>query len=1069
MMTRDGRFWGKRGKGRKGKKDRPVISHFSLLPFFQQLAAPLSEEDVVWTTVMRNGLGRSTFKVVCITALALCAAGCPDRAAPPPSPPPRPDTREAAHDEASRGLRPLSPLSAASDYRARWAVIVGIDDYPGGESGLKPLQYAVNDARELHELLRTEFGYREPHVRYLTDGRATLPAIREAFESWLPSRDVDQADSLLVFFAGHGLVDPDTNRGYLAAIDSRTSALAQSCLAVAWLKERLARLPCRHKLVVLDACYSGSLFQRVRQSQPGPGEPAIVGAPGTRGPGGPPADDPTRGLGGAAGGDNLAYYLNRPAFLGISAGRLTPVADGSGAERHSVFTAALLDVLRERADSPREDHAFTFRQVAAEVESRVANALGSHQIPDWGRLDEGDGDFVFRPVLRRLTPREIAQRETYAKQIAQALDHWRNGDVARAKEILDQCPEGLRHWEWRYLSRLCRQERLSLREGASTVNAVALSPDGRWIAAATGRTAEPGQVFVWDAQTGDRAHTFRSHLARASAVALSPDSKRLLSAGWEGALALWQLDKGQQRWKIATGEGPVHAAVFDPVGRRVISAGEDGIVRLCDAADGRLLESLDKHEGPVRGLAVAAEAKRLISGGDDGTVLVWDLAQADAEDSTANETEPTVLSGHQDAVIGVATSRDGKYTVSIDRSGTLICWDMPAGKPRSRRQLDGASAVAVAPDAARVAVACRDQLVRLLDPASGEVVATLRGHDAPVTAAAFGAQGKLCSGDEAGTVKLWDLGDREAGALVFRGHQGWVNDVAFGPEGRLAASAGEDGRVLVWDYSTLDVVRELPGHEVAARCVAFGPGGRLLASGGADCTVKLWDLAEGAEPRTLDGCGGTVNCVAFTSDGTQVLAGSVDKTVRAWKLAPGEPGRVFSEHTHSVNGLAIRPGDGLVFSGAGSKFARTAPEWLLWDAASGETRFSLALAGDTGTVHDVAASPDGRWLASAGPDAELRVWDARYDPPRLCLQNKGDHPQRDAVTAVAFSPDGARLAAVRGARTVVLWDPLAGLPVLTLHRFDAPVTALCFSPDGNQLAAASWDKTVRVWDAAVLP
>jgi len=1014
---------------------------------------------------MRSDVGRSTGTVVCIAALVLCVTGCPDRPAQPPSPPQQPDTPEPARDAASRGLRPLSPLTAASDYRARWAVIVGIDAYPGGESGLKPLKYAVNDARELHDLLRAEFGYREANVRYLTEGRATLAAIRGAFEAWLPSQDVGQGDSLLVFFAGHGLIDAETDQGYLAAVDSRASALPESCLPVAWLKERLVRLPCRHKLVVLDTCYSGSLFQRVRQAEPGAGGPAVVApAAGTRGPGGTPVEETTRGPG-AAGGDNLAYYLNRPAFLGISAGRFTPVADGSGAQRHSVFTAALLDVLRERADSPREDHAFTFRQVAAEVETRVANALGSRQIPDWGRLDKGDGDFVFRPEIRRLTPREIAQRETYAKQIAQALDRWRNGDVARAKQMLDDCPEGLRHWEWRYLSRLCRQERLALREGTSSVNAVAISPDGRWIAAATGRTAEPGRVIVWDAKTGDRAHAFRSHLARASAVAFGPGSKRLVSAGWDGTLALWDLDEGRQRWKIAAGEGPVHAAVFDREGRRVLCAGEDGIVRLCDAADGRLLQSLRHHQGPVRSLAVAPDAKRLISSGDDRAVLVWDLTQADTDDATANETEPTVLSGHEDAVIGVAASPDGQCIASIDRGGTLVGWDVAAGKPRFRRQFDGAAGIAVAPDAVRVAVACRDQLLRLLDPSSGEIVATLRGHDAPVTSVAFGTRGQLSSGDEAGTVKLWDLGDREAGALVFRQHNGWVGDVAFGPEGRLVASAGEAGRVLVWDYSTLKVVHELPGHEVAARCVAFDPGGRLLASGGADCTVKLWALAEGGEPRTFEGFGGTVNCVAFTRDGTRVLAGSVDKSVRVWDVESGNPVTVFSEHTHSVNGLATGPEGGLVFSAAGSKFARTAPEWLIWDAGSGETRFSLAQPDDTGTVHGVAASPDGRWLASAGPDAELRVWDARYEPPRLTLRNKGDHPQRDAVTAVAFSPDGDRLAAVRGARTVVLWDPLAGLPVLTLHRFDAPVTALSFSPDGSRLAAAGRDKTVRVWNA----
>ncbi len=91
--------------------------------------------------------------------------------------------------------------------------------------------------------------------------------------------------------------------------------------------------------------------------------------------------------------------------MGISARRFTPVCDGLGDDRHSVFTGILLQVLRERADTVREDHAFTFRQLAAQVESRVANA-GVNQIPDWGALGVGDGDFVFRPTVPVQTPRE---------------------------------------------------------------------------------------------------------------------------------------------------------------------------------------------------------------------------------------------------------------------------------------------------------------------------------------------------------------------------------------------------------------------------------------------------------------------------------------------------------------------------------------------------------------------------------------------------------------------------------------------------------------------------------------
>ncbi len=507
-----------------------------------------------------------------------------------------------------------------------------------------------------------------------------------------------------------------------------------------------------------------------------------------------------------------------------------------------------------------------------------------------------------------------------------------------------------------------------------TVNAVAFSPDGRWVATGSG----DGSVRVFAAATGAELAQV-DHDGWVTAVVFSPDGTRVATGSADRSARVFDVASGAELVRLDHG-GWVNAVAFGSDGSLVATGSGDGSARVFAAATGAELTRLD-HSGGVTAVAFSPDGTRVATGSDDGSARVFDVASG-AELARLD---------HDNQVTAVAFSPDGTRvaTGSADRSARVF--DVATRAELARLDHgDGVNAVAFDSDGRWVATGSGDGSSRVFAAATGAELARL-DHDNQVTAVAFSADGtRVASGSDDGSARVFAAAARAELARLDHGRG--VNAVAFSSDGRRVATGSIDGSARVFDAATGVELARLD-HEEQVTAVAFSPDGTRVATGSTDRSARVFVAATGDELVRLEH-GGGVTAVAFSSDGRRVATGSEDRSARGFVAATGVQ-LVRLEHGGGVSAVAFSSDGSLVATGSGDGSAR------VFDVASGAELVRLEHGGG---VYAVAFSSDGTWVATGSDDRSARVFAAVTGVELARLEHGG------GVYAVAFSSDGTWVA-----------------------------------------------------------
>lgn len=530
-----------------------------------------------------------------------------------------------------------------------------------------------------------------------------------------------------------------------------------------------------------------------------------------------------------------------------------------------------------------------------------------------------------------------------------------------------------------------------------------------------------GNIIFWDTKTYQKINSIKAHKSTIWEICFSENGNYMATCSNDSSLKVWNLsqiddfDVAPERVYVMKERTNSWLSCADWHNNIIATAGESGIIYFCDPLEKRILQTY-KTEGTHHRLRFSPTGKTLLVGNSNG--IIQELCY---NNETQEFEQCTCFNAHRGQISVINFINDSEV-LSGGEDGNLIIWKKQGDEwilqcsVEAHKGIITGAVTSITQNNGILIITCgHDGKINKWNYEKNNIIKSEEyyeeSHDGKIHSMDIGHQKLLtCSADT--SVRIWNI---FRGCLAtLRGFSPWVNSLALYSKEKFLAAGYAEPAIRIWNIDKEELDNRLYKIDSEIISISVSADERLLAAGESNGTIIFYDLNKKHMINRKTIAHGAIRSIAFLPGDYRIISASNDEIVAIHDIEYNNSNQiVFTGSQKLSDQFTAWLGDLGVNNNGLIAYSMRNGQIQVCEINDNNVCNKFLLCGPKASLQSIELSDNGKWLAAAGDDGYLYLWNLSQENIMQKVKICESH-----IGSLSFSANSKYIAAVGGDGTL---------------------------------------------------